>query len=377
MKKSNFDVIIIGGGPAGAVSSIYLSRWGLRTAVIERKAFPRETLCGEFLSLEVTELIKSLGLEQKFLSLKPNRITQFKFITGRREFTSRLPFDAFSQKRSVFDEFLLNEASKSGVRLFQPAEAKEVINDEKGFTVRINSGGELIELSSKFVIGAYGKYSQLDKKLERKYADKNTGCYGIKFHICKNELSGIDESCIYIFRGNDIYAGINSVSTEEVTVCFLGRKKSKEVSPSDQLTNLFEENSRLSAMFNNHIPDLKEYTVYGAGNIYFGRKQLIKNGIIMIGDAAGIIAPLAGDGIGMAFQSAKTAAHIIKRAIEDNTGLTSIKRDYKSEWNRQFLLRTAAAGLVQNIILKKSFLNFVPGSLIRLSIPALINATRK
>ncbi len=377
MKKTEYDVIIIGGGPAGAVSAIYLSRWGLRTAVIERKAYPRETLCGEFLSLEVIELIRTLGLEKKFLALKPNKITSFKFVDGKREFSSHLSFDAFSLKRSVFDEFLLKEASNSGAHLFQPAEAKEVTNEGKGFTVRTSSRGEIVELSSKFVIGAYGKHNQLDRKLERKSADKNTGYYGIKFHICKNELSNIDESCIYIFRGKDIYAGINCVSEEEVTVCFLGRKNSTKASPSDQLTDLFEENSRLSAIFNNHIPDLKDYEVYGAGNIYFGRKPLIQNGIIMIGDAARIIAPLAGDGIGMAVQSAKTAAHIIKKAIENHMSFTAIERAYKSDWNKQFLIRTAAAGLVQNIILKKSLLNYIPDSLIRLSIPLLINATRK
>ncbi len=79
MNKHDFDVIIIGGGPAGAVAAIYLSRWGLRTAVIEHKAFPRETLCGEFLSLEVIEQIRELKLEEEFLKLNPKSIKFFQF----------------------------------------------------------------------------------------------------------------------------------------------------------------------------------------------------------------------------------------------------------------------------------------------------------
>ncbi len=376
MIKSDFDVIIIGGGPAGAVSSIYLSRSGLNTAVIERTAFPRETLCGEFLSLEVIEQLRQLDLEKKFLSLEPNRINSFSFVTGKRLFNSELPFESFSLKRSIFDEFLLNEAVNSGSNIFQPAEVREIVNEGNRFIVRIISGGETEEISSRFVIGAFGKYNLLDKKLKRKYAERNTGYHGIKFHLCKDELSSINDSCIYIYRGDNIYAGVNSVGRGEVTFCFLRRKKSK-FSPSEHLAKLFEENPNLAVMFNNVIPDLKQRKVYGAGSIYFGRKELVKNGIIMVGDAAKIIAPLAGDGIGMAFQSAKIASDIIREANEDQHDILQIEQNYNAKWKKHFLIRTSAARIVQNILLKKSFMNLIPAPLIRSSIPLLINATRK
>ncbi len=377
MKRTDFDVIIIGGGPAGSVASLYLARAGLRTALIERAAFPRETLCGEFLSLEVIEHLRNLTLEKKFLELEPNSIKSFRFISGKRVFGSELPFESFSLKRSIFDEFLLNEAVNSGLNLFQPAEAKEIVNEGERFVVRIKSEGEIKELSSRFVIGAFGKYNVRDKNLQRIFAGKNTGYYGIKFHVCKDELSNFEDSCIYIFQGDNIYAGMNTVGRGEVTFCFLRRKKQKIISFSDHLTRLFEENPDLAAMFNNLVPDLKQREVYGAGSIYFGRKELVKNGIIMIGDAAKIIAPLAGDGIGMAFQSAKIAADIIREAIENQQNFSWIEQAYNEKWKKQFLQRTSTARLVQNFILKKSFLNLIPDSLIRLSIPVLINATRK
>ena len=375
MSKPDFDVIIIGGGPAGSIAGIYLSRNGFRTAIIERKTFPRETLCGEFLSLEVIEQIRYLDLEKKFLALEPNRIKSFRFIAGNREFRSEIPFESFALKRSVFDEFLLNEAVNSGIYLFQPTEVKEVINEGELFIVRTNTGGEMKGISSRFLIGAFGKYNQLDKKLQRKYSDKKTGYYGIKFHACKNELSNIDDSSVYIFVGNNIYMGINSVNREEAAICFLAKKNAK-ISPSDHLSQLIEESKQLSGIFNNNIPDLRQYEVYGAGSIYFGRKELLKNGIIMIGDAAKIIAPLAGDGIGMAFQSAKTAAETIKEAVETHMNSRELERVYKAKWNNQFSRRTLAAGIVQNIILRNSYLRIIPDALINRIIPILINATR-
>ncbi len=377
MNKFEFDVIIIGGGPAGSVAGIYLSKYGFRTAVIERKPFPRETLCGEFLSLEVADQLRSLCLEDKFLSLQPNKISSFKFINRNRVFSSDLPFPAFALKRSIFDEFLLKEAEDAGANLFQPAEVKEVIRKGEGFIVRIFSEGELRELSSRFVVGAFGKNSQIDKKLQREFSGKTTGYYGIKFHACKTELSEINNSCIYIFQGDNIYTGINSVGRGEVTVCFLERNKGEKVSPANHLARLFEENKYLSAVFNSQPPDLRKYEVYGAGNIYFGRKELVKNGIIMIGDAARIIAPLAGDGIGMAFQSAQIAADVIKEASEKNMNFESIKKIYTVKWNQLFSRRVFTARFIQNIILRNSFINIIPAPLINFFVPALISATRK
>lgn len=376
MKQTDFDVIVIGGGPAGAVSATYLSRFGFRTAVIERKKYPRETLCGEFLSPEVFGHLRNLNLENKFLDLKPNRITSFRFISGDRTYSSNLPFESFAVKRSILDEFLLNEAVSSGSNLFQPAAAEEIINEGRRFLVRISFRNETRELSSKFLIGAYGKYSVLDKKLHRNFIKKTTGYYGIKFHICESKLKNIDDSCIYLFRGDNIYTGINSVGGGVATVCFLVRKQDSKRTPSDHLAFLFKENKQLSDIFYNKTPDLRLQEIFGAGNIFFGRKELVQNGVILIGDAAGIIAPLAGDGIGMAFLSARTAAEIINEAGEKNLSHNEIDEIYKIKWRQMFSKRTITASVVQSIILRNSYFNLIPGRLIKHFIPTLITATR-
>ena len=103
----------------------------------------------------------------------------------------------------------------------------------------------------------------------------------------------------------------------------------------------------------------------------------MKNGIIMIGDAARIIAPLAGDGIGMAFQSAQIAADVIKEASEKNMNSESIKKIYTVKWNQLFSRRVFTARFIQNIILRNSFINIIPAPLINFFVPVLIGATRK
>src|ERR1035437_2095878 len=79
MNFKKFDVAIIGGGPAGSSAAMLLSRMGYSVSIIEKKSFPREVLCGEFISKEVVEFLQENLLYEEFLSLNPNPITSFRF----------------------------------------------------------------------------------------------------------------------------------------------------------------------------------------------------------------------------------------------------------------------------------------------------------
>ncbi len=375
MYNTDFDVVIIGGGPAGSVAGINLAKSGVNTAIIERKSFPRETLCGEFLSSEVTSHLKELNLFEKFISLNPNKITCFRFITFNKIFNANLPFEGYSIKRSLFDQFLLNEAKESGVKVFQPAEVKDVQRDGKDFTLQIKLKGDLKNITGNFVVGAYGKSNILDKKLQRKFSHFHSGYTGIKFHLKKVLISDISDSTIYIFSGNNIYCGINTVSNDEATVCFLIKRNNSNELPKEQIRNLLNQNKIFSSLFRQNNINLSGQDIYGAGNIYFGRKSSSTNGIIMIGDAAGMIAPLTGDGIGMAFQSAKIASESILDFIKQNIDRRDVEKIYRLKWKKHFIKRILIARGIQNIVLN-NYSDKIHSGIIRLLIPPLISATR-
>ena len=148
MGKNDFDIAIIGGGPAGSTAAIHLARAGMRVGLFEKKTFPRDVLCGEFLSKEVIESLNKLGLCQKFLSLDPNKIYSFRFIDE----------DSFSFSWNIFlvssfDNFLLEEAKKAGAKIFQPIEVKEIEKQRGSFRVKVLGSKKYIEeISSNFVI---------------------------------------------------------------------------------------------------------------------------------------------------------------------------------------------------------------------------------
>ena len=112
---------------------------------------------------------------------------------------------------------------------------------------------------------------------------------------------------------------------------------------------------------------LEKLPVYGTGNIYFGKRDIVRDGIFYIGDAAGVIAPLVGDGIGMAVQSARLVSNILfkNKLDKERTGT-----EYRKEWIKMFSRRISIAGIIQKCVLNNSLRN--PGVKIISHFPGVI-----
>lgn len=380
--KDHYDVAIIGGGPAGSVAAIYLSRFGFDVCLIEKKKFPRDVLCGEFLSEEVITILKELKLFEEFLTLNPVLISRFKSVNeSGTEIHSNLSFPAYALKRSLFDNFLLSEAINSGANVYQPAEAEFIRREGNKFLVGIIKQNHkediLVEVSN--VIAAYGKQNSFDKKLKRDFITSSSGFNGIKFHIPNNSIKNYSADEISIYTAKDIYCGMNTVSESETTLCALEKRTNGESSPRKRILKLLKSNKYFGDLFNSGFENtLNDLPIYGTGNIYFGRRKIVENHIFMIGDAAGVIAPLAGDGIGMAFQSAKLISSLLSDFNKGKHSLDQLEKTYVMEWNKLFLRRIRFALFVQNVVLKRvtnnisySFSNIFPSIM-----PILIRATR-
>ena len=375
------DVIIIGGGPAGSMAALYLSKYGFNTCIIEKKKFPREVLCGEFLSGEVSKTLKELNLFESFLSENPVKISQIKIINEKgTEISSEFDFSAYALKRSLFDHFLLKSAVNSGVKVYQPAEAKIIKRDGDNFLVEIKvSDDQEIIINSDYVIAAYGKQNILDKKLNRSFVGPKTELHAIKFHIPNTCISNFPLDEIRIYTGERIYCGLNRVSEQETTLCAIERRINDEHSPRSKILNLINTNESFGKLFGKDFEKLLyELPIYGTGNIFFGKKAKVENGIFMTGDAAGVIAPLTGDGIGMAVQSAKLISSLLLGQKFRKYTRKELEVKYLSEWNKIFLNRIRIAGFIQKLFFTKMINNFSFTFVKNLPfvLPKLIRATR-
>lgn len=348
--KTDFDIGIIGGGPAGSSAAIFLADAGFNVCLFERKIFPRETVCGEFLSNEVIEILSDIGIENEFHSLNPNKINFFRLINDNGyELSAELGFNAYGLKRSAFDNLLLQTAKKRGVKIFQPAEVKEIINRENYFEIIFsNHHSPNNYLRVRKVVSAYGKYSNLDKQLTRHFISEKSGLNGIKFHLNKSYLNNFNDDEIHIYVSEAIYCGINLVNDDTVTVCFLERRNNN-VPVRNRIIELINSEPMRKIFSNDSVNKIMKIQLYGAGNIYFGKRNIIENGIFMIGDSAGIIAPLAGDGIAMAIKSAKILSEVFNNS--NNNSRQEVL--YKEKWGAMFNKRLKYSSVIQSSILKR------------------------
>lgn len=381
MVTEDFEIGIIGGGPAGSTAAAFLAEYGFNVCLFEKKNFPRETLCGEFLSLEVSSFLKQMNLYNEFISLQPNKIRSFRFFNDSgKSIYSKLNFYAFGLSRSLFDNLLLCNVKRKGVFVYQPAEVIKIVPTKNYVSLVIkNDDQNLINIKVNYLIAAYGKQNPLDNYLSRNFISYRSKLNGIKFHLDKSELKNFAEEEIQIYLGDDIYCGVNKVENNKVTFCFLEDRNKEQPPPRKQLVELKKKNSAFKELFmenDEHIFD--QLPVYGTGNIYFGKKNLIEEGVFMIGDAAGVIAPLAGDGIGIAMESGKLIAGLFDQKRKENFSDAKLKFQFVKKWNKLFSKRMKTAMHIQNFILNDSKRNaafLIAGYLPKL-LPYLIKATR-
>jgi flavin-dependent dehydrogenase len=378
MNLKKYDIAIIGGGPSGSSAAMLLSKSGYSVAIIEKKSFPREVLCGEFISSEVIEFLKMNMLFQELLKLCPSPISSFRFSSeSGREIYSSLKFTAYGIKRSKLDNFLLSKAVGNGTEIYQPYEVTGILKLNDTYILNlIGQSKENITIEARIIIAAYGRQNILDKNSGRDSYWKKSRLNGVKFHIDKSHFNDFNSDEIQIYTARDIYCGLNSVDNSTITLCFLSKRNEFQYSTKELVMQLSKQNKKFNSLLKgDFFESLEKLPVYGTGNIYFGKRDIVRDGIFYIGDAAGVIAPLVGDGIGMAVQSASLVSRIL---IKDNLMKETAGNEYKKEWPKMFIRRIRIAGFIQKSVLNNTFRNagVMIVSLIPGAIPSLIKYTR-
>lgn len=347
MKTTTFDVIIVGGGLAGLTNAIHLSKFKQRVLLIEKKSYPKHKVCGEYISNEVLPYLNSLGIDPIKEGAKKISKVQVSSTKGNL-IKGVLPLGGFGMSRYFLDSLLLKKARFNGVQVLK--NSVDSIHFKNGvFTVQTKDS-KLFE--SKITIGAFGKRSELDMKMNRKFIQKKSPYLAVKIHV-KGDFS---ENLIALHNFKGGYCGVSKVENNSINLCYITEyhlfKNYKNILDFQQ--QVVFKNQHLKKIFEESISVFeKPLTI---SQISFETKNPVENHIIMCGDTAGMIHPLCGNGMGMAIASARLASELILKYLNGEIKTReSLEKQYFKDWNKQFKTRLRTGHFIARLFRSEIF----------------------
>ncbi len=364
----NKSVVIIGAGLAGLTCAIHLSRHGIPVTIIEKNHFPKHKVCGEYISNEVLPYLKWLDADPQVLNPTAIDLLVFSSANGK-SIKNSLPLGGFGISRFALDKYLYDKAIANGCELIN-ASVSAIKFSSGEFSIQ-NADGTTIK--SQICIGAFGKRSNVDQSLERPFISKKSPWLAVKAHYKGNFPT--DTVGLYHFDGG--YCGVSKVENNKLNICYLADyktfKKFKSIAEFEE--QVLFQNPNLKSILNNATMLFeKPLTI---SQISFDSKLPVESHIIMIGDTAGLIHPLCGNGMAMAIHSAKIASEVVLRFLRNETARDEMEKEYKQVWNFNFKSRLRAGRLLANVLQKPKLTNHLMNliSLFPFILPIIIKQT--
>lgn len=290
--------LIVGGGPAGAAAAIRLARGGTRALLVERQP-AADALCGGFVSWRTIDRIAALGVDPD--TLNRDRLTRVTVFAGGSVREAALPRPAIGVSRRRLDTVLRDAAIAGGAQI----ETGVTVRSIDGLTAQLADGPDI---AAEALFLASGKHDV--RGLARPAAARGRDpTLGIRVHLAADpELSRALSGRIELHLFDRGYAGIALQEDGSANVCMAVHRSRLQAagSPADLLDQLGRELPRLGKRLARLAPGAP---IDAIANVPYGwRQQGGSAGLFRLGDQAGVIPSLAGEGMGIALASGVAAA---------------------------------------------------------------------
>lgn len=344
LNVKSFDIAIVGAGPAGSSTAIRLADSGFSVLLVEQKKFPREKLCGEFISPECLAHFAELGVLPEISSAGGTDLLETVFfarngknISVKSEWFGGSGSLALGLSRAEMDSLLLDRTRKLGVEVYENTTASGLIFDDKtvtGIRLKDKDGAET-SINAKLTIDATGRGRSLARRLEIPAKDTSRAKHvAFKTHLRGARIE--DGACeIYAYHGG--YGGCNRVEGDLYNLCFIASAEDTKRLGSDA------ERVMREAVFTNKRAEyaMKNAVVAKPWHAVpiqrFGRGSLVPaDGLVTVGDAAAFIDPFTGSGILLALESARIASAVIIKSWSEISDFHTLAKEYKKNYASTF-----------------------------------------
>lgn len=367
----NTNVLIIGAGPAGTSTALFLAKQGIASTIIDKATFPRDKICGDALSGKVVEVLNKLD---KSFALELASDSQYlgswgvTFVAPNLE-ALRVPFTTKAEKKNApgfiakridFDNWLVEKAKANPlVTLLQNCEVRSYTRTNDGI---VAEGKDGTTIQTKLVIACDGAHSAFTKNIAVLKTESDHNCHGLRAYY--KGVKGLDtDNFIELHFIKDILPGyfwIFPLPNGEANVG-IGMRADKMTEKGINLKKSFEQviasNPSIAARFKDAelVDDIKLY------GLPLGSKKrpLSGDNYMLCGDAAMLIDPFTGEGIGNAMMSGMHAANQAALCIQQNNYSAAFMQQYNTSLYKRLWSELNLSYRMQQLVNYPSLFNFV------------------
>ena len=317
-----FDVVVVGGGPAGSTAAEKLAEKGFKVLLIEKERHPRRKVCGGALSLRTVRRFQ--------ISIEKAVEIRDAFFWGPEDVRLAVPSNrpiGYLMKREELDSILFERASEAGAEVREGEAVRSVSVDRSGVSVVTTSG----KYDCRAVIGADGFSSRVRDSLgltPEGWYRKNAFCPVCYLPLPK-DVEGLVDAEFYLGVFGEGYAWIFR-HADHLNVGIGTFLRNYGSHPADALLEFLKGNGLASKKVT-RLPERSE--IVGAYIPYDGAvPKTYSDRALLVGDAAGFVSTLTGEGIYHGMLSAEIAADVLERALEEDDLSEERLREYQRRW---------------------------------------------
>jgi len=345
-----WDAAVVGAGPGGSAAALALAAKGRRVLVLEKDHFPRPKVCGAFLAADGVEALGSLGLLETVRCAGPEVIREGSIeLPSGRSVPMPLEAPALGVSRYFLDEQLARGAAQTGAEVRFGARVVFAQGGAGASRISWVDAEGVHDGASRVVIGAWGRWDALDRSFGRTFL-KGRRYFGWSAELCGDSRPLAGRVRLYLFRGG--YCGLSRVEGGRVNLAgVISEKKRRRAGPGWEavLEGIRRENRALDR-------DLRGLRIssdgfLGTGPVFFTAKPPVENGVLMAGDAAGMLDPFSGEGQSAALASGLLAAEAAEAALSGAIPIDRLSRLYARAWKARFGRRFGWSSIFRRLML--------------------------